>query len=206
MPGRQAIPDLPCDVISQGIIERMPRRHGDEQRHPVGAIGPVNPQDESLGDLIHRFHYLVDVCRPHADSVAVQRGIATPVDDQRSVFGDCHPITVPPDPGRLTIGPFVLEIRSPITRTVWVVPEADRHTRHRLQDHHLAHLPDQGVAIRRPAMQIDAQVAGGQLTRMGRHSRRTAGEGGTDIGAPRQRRNRGPGMRTRPFEKIRRER
>ncbi|SKT91623.1 Uncharacterised protein [Mycobacteroides abscessus subsp. abscessus] len=158
------------------------------------------------GDLIHRFHYLVDVRRTHADSVAVQRGIATPVDDQRSAFGDCHPITVPPDPRRLTIGPFVLEICSLVARSVWVVPEADRHTGHRLQDHHLAHFSDQGAAIRRPAVQIDTQVAGGQLTRMGGHFRRTAGEGGTDIGTPRQRRNCGPGMRTRPLEKIRRER
>ncbi|SLF01321.1 Uncharacterised protein [Mycobacteroides abscessus subsp. massiliense] len=206
MPGRQAIPNIPCHLISQGIIERMPRRHGDEQRHPVGAIRSVNTQDESLGDLIHRFHYLVDVRRTHADSVAVQRGIATPVDDQRSAFGDCHPITVPPDPRRLTIGPFMLEICSLVARSVWVVPETDRHTGHRLQDHHLAHFSDQGAAIRRPAVQIDTQVAGGQLTRMGGHFWRTAGEGGTDIGTPRQRRNRGPGMRTRPFEKIRRER
>ena len=183
VPRRQHGADAGADGGDQILVEGVPRRERDEQRHPVGPVGAVDPDHERLGDRVDGFDRFIDVGRAHPDPVPVQRRVAAAMDHQRAAVGDSHPVAVAPYPRRRTVIPLVVEIRCAVTGSVRVIPEPDGHGRHRRGDHHLAHLADQRPPLWRPRLQSHPEIAGGQFPGQCGHPCRAAGESGDDIGA-----------------------
>ena len=96
---------------------------------------------------------------------------------RRAALGERDPVAVAPDAGE------VLEVRRAVARAVGVVPEADRHRRHRPGDDQLALLADQRAAVRRERLDRAAEVAAADLALPDRDQRRGADERGAHVGA-----------------------
>ena len=124
-----------------------------------------------------REHGAVDLGRAHADAAAVDRRVRAAVDDRGAALGDLDPVAVAPDAG------VHVEVALAVALAVGVVPEADRHRRHRLGDHELADLADQRLAVRVPGLDRRAERARLQLALVDRQQRAAADERGADVGA-----------------------
>ena len=130
--------------------------------------------------LLHRVQLLddpIELARPEADSAAVQRGVRAPGDDAAAVVEELHPVALAPDARE------VLEVGRPIARSVGVVPEPDRHRRHRLGDDELAELADDGVAVRVVGGGRDAEAASGDGAGPHGQQRVALDDAGADVGA-----------------------
>ncbi len=90
---------------AQVVVEFGSGDEGDEQRHPIRAVGAVDAQDERLGDLVDALDHLVDVGRSHPDAWRFNVASLRPwmISDPRSV-------TVTQSPCRQTgvVGPTEL--------------------------------------------------------------------------------------------------
>ena len=102
-------------------------------------------------------------------------------DDTAALLVDRDPVAVPPD-ARIDV-----EIRLPVPGAVRVVPEADRHARHRLGDHQLAELAHHRRAVARTRLDLGAEAAAGDHAGPHREQRRRADEAGAHVGAAGQR-------------------
>ena len=71
----------------------------------------------------------------------VQGGVAAAQHEAAAALVDLEEVALPPGPGE------VGEARLPVEIAVIVVAQPDRHRGHRLGDHHLAHLTQDGLAL-----------------------------------------------------------
>ena len=90
---------------------------------------------------------------------------------------NCDPVAVPPDAG------VVLEVGGAVAGAVGVVPEADRHRRHRAPDHELAELPDDRPAVEIEGDGVHAEARRGDLARVDGEDRIRRHEPGADVRA-----------------------
>jgi hypothetical protein len=84
---------------------------------------------------------------------------------------------VPPDPG------VDVEIALPVPDAAGIVPETDRHGRHRLGDDQLADLADDRMAVVVVGLHLRAQAAAGDDAGPDRQQRAGPDEAGAQIGA-----------------------
>lgn len=68
------------DAVQEGIVECGSGGEVHEEGHPVAAVGLFDADDERLLDLGEAFDGFVDVGRPHAHALAVERGVGAAVD------------------------------------------------------------------------------------------------------------------------------
>jgi len=97
------------------------------------------------------------------------------------VRGDADPVTVAPD--GTTLDFEVLEVRLAVARIARVVPEPDRHRRHRLGDDELADRVVDRVAVVVPGLQVDAEAGRLQLAEVHRDERAGTDERPRDVRA-----------------------
>src|SRR6185503_10876742 len=141
------------------------------------AAGQVEVDDEGVRDLRHGFERGVDLGGADADAVPVQGGVAAAEDEAAAALVDPEEIALPPHAGE------VGEIGLPVQFTVVVVPQPDRHRRHRLGDHHLADLTGDGLAPVVERVGGHAEVAGLVFPGVHRQHGRAAGESAAYVGA-----------------------
>ena len=152
---------------------RAPRRRAARRT----AASSPDVDDERVDDLVERQHGAVDLARAHADAAAVDRRVPAAGDDRRAALGDLDPVAVAPDAG------VHLEVGLAVALAVGVVPEVQRHRRHRLGDHELADLADQRPALGVPRLDRRAQRARLQLALVDGQDRHAADERRADVGA-----------------------
>ena len=99
------------------------------------------------------------------------------VDDRRPAVGDLDPVAVAPDAG------VHVEVGLAVALAVGVVPEVERHRRHRLGDHELADLADQRPALLVQRLDLRAERARLQLALVDRQRRAAADERRAHVGA-----------------------
>ena len=181
------------DRLLQLVVERGAGGEDDEQRQPVAAVAELGPDHQRLGQLRELVDHGVDVGAAEPDAVAVEGGVRPAGHDHAAALGHLHPVAVPPDAGEGG------EVGVAVARAVGVVPEAQRHRRHRLGDDELADLAGHAAGRRRSrppgrrrgwrAEISPAQTVGG---------RGAAGEAAGDVGAAARRRDLDVGGRPRP--------
>jgi hypothetical protein len=76
-----------------------------------------------------------------------------------TAIGDGNPVAVAPYVVCEPINPHIVEIGCAVRGSRGVGLKAAGHRRHRLAYHHLAHLVDQRLAVRRPGLQVDPKKA-----------------------------------------------
>ena len=151
-----------------------------QDQPPVGAqLAGVHHQ--AVGDLGEGFHHAVELAGAHAHAAPVQGGVGTAVDDAGAVGQDLDPVAVPPAAGEVGV------VALPVARPVRVVPEADRHRRHRLADDQLADLADHRLPSRIQCFHRRPQAAAGDGPGPHRPDRDRADEPGAQVGATGQR-------------------
>ena len=202
MTGRAVLADPPPDLGYQLIGQLLPLAQDDEHRHPAVRPLPGYVDDERVEHLREREHRPVDLARPHPDPASVDGGVRAPVDHRGSPVGDHDPVAVPPDPG------VSVEVALAVARSVVVAPEADRHRRHRLGDHELAHLVRERVALGIPRLDSGPERASLKLAEIHRQGGHAADEGSTDIGSAggREQPSLGPQLLIDPVEALGRQR
>ena len=131
------------DLGGQRVVDGLALgRHDIEDQPPVLAeLAGVDHQ--AVGDLRQPLDHPVELAGAHPDAAAVQGRVGPAVNDAAAVGHDHDPVAVPPD------ARIVGEIASPVPLAAGVIPESDRHRRHRLGQHELADLADDGPAGRR---------------------------------------------------------
>ena len=150
----------------------------DQLAEPAGVAGVLDVDDEAVGDLVEPFDDGVEVARSETHAAAVERGVGPTADDARPVLGERHPVAMAPDARE------VLEVGGPVLRAVTIVPETDRHRRHRLGDHELAgHTRRTDVTVRSERLDGAAEQAATDLTGAHWLQRRGADERRADVGA-----------------------
>ena len=86
-----------------------------------------------------------------------------------------------------------LEVARAVARAVLVAPQEHRHRGHRLRDHELADLIDEGVAVLVEGLDLGAERAALELAAVDGQRRDAADEGGADVGPPARREEPGVG-------------
>jgi hypothetical protein len=165
------------DRAAQRVVQHDPVVQRDEQWHEEPAAGQVEVDDEGAADLRHRLERGVDLSGADPDAVPVQGGVAAAQHEAAAPLVDPEEVALPPDPGE------VGEVRLAVEPAVVVVPHPDRHGRHRLGDHHLAHLAGDGLAAGVERVGGHAEVARLVLAGVDRQGGRPAGEPAADVGA-----------------------
>ena len=171
--------DLPPELVVEGGAGGQ----HDEQGQPVAAVAELGPDHQRLGQLRELVDHGVDVGAAEPDAVAVEGGVGPAGHDHAAALGHLHPVSVPPDAGE------GVEVGVVVARAVGVVPEVQRHRRHRPGDHQLADLAGHRLAGVVPGGEGDAEVGGGDLARPDVGGRGAAGEPAGHVGAAARRRD-----------------
>ena len=124
--GEQSSRSARADRRDQLVRQLETRSQDDEERHERVRAVERQVDDERVDDLVEREHRAVDLGRAHAHAAAVDRRVGAAADDGRAALRDLDPVAVAPDP---RIG---LEVALAVAPPVRVVPEVERHRRHRL--------------------------------------------------------------------------
>ena len=135
---------------------RPPSRSTTNSGIHVASPSRGHVDHQRVDDLGERQHRPVDLAGAHADAAAVDRRVRAPVDDAlpRSVISI-------QSPWRQT--PGYMEVALAVALAVGVVPEVQRHRRHRLGDDQLADLADQRLPVLVEGLDRAAQRAALQL-------------------------------------------
>src|ERR1700733_6082453 len=112
---------------------------------------------------------------PHP--MPVQRGIGASEDETAAAAVHFEEVPVTPYAG------VVVEVGSPITAAVGIVPKPDRHRRQGLRDDELADFVDHGGALGIEYIGGHAELARLNLARVDRQSDDAADDAGTEVGA-----------------------
>ena len=125
----------------QRIVEHQALAQNDEERHVALASEVLEIDDQAVDHFRHGFDRAVELGRSHADAVAIDGGVAAPVDDGAAARRDPDPVAMAPD-ARIDV-----EVAVAIARgRRFVAPEEERHRRHRLDADQLADLVDERAA------------------------------------------------------------
>ena len=155
--GESAVRSAPLMRASSAVVELEARAEHDEQEQLVLLL---EVDDEAVEHLVELLDDRVDLARPEPDAAAVERRVRAAGDHRAPALGEQDPVAEAPD------ARVVVEVRLAVARAVGVVPEGDGHRRHRLLDHELAELADDGRCRpdrtrprRRPSMRVDISPA-----------------------------------------------
>ena len=133
--------------------------------------------DEAVLYLVDLLDDPVELAGAEANSAAIQRRVGATGDDAAAVLEELHPVALPPD------ARIVLEVRRPVALTARVVPEADRHRRHRFGDHQLSELAGHRIAGRVEGRRRHAEAATGDGTCPHRQQRVALHDSGAHVGS-----------------------
>src|SRR5208337_1380994 len=117
------------NVFAKLFVTVATRRKHDEKQQPPrnGALlesGCIDHQ--RFNDLRYFFYHAVELGGSHADTTTIQGRVGAPIDHALPVAGrDLDPIAMPPDTG------IMLEIARPHPASIRIIPETNRHARHR---------------------------------------------------------------------------
>ena len=142
------------------------------------TIAVVDVHDQAVDHLGSRPSIAaVELAGAHPDAAAVDGRVRAAVDHRRAGRRDLDPVAVAPDAREH------VEVALAVALAVGVVPEEQRHRRHRLGDHELADLVDQRPPVLAPRLHRRAQRARLQLAGPHRQQRAGAHERGAEVGA-----------------------
>src|SRR5919204_540375 len=141
------------------------------------ALGVLEVDDEAVDHLLDVLDDRVQLARSEPDAAAVEGGVRAAGDDAAAALGEHDPVALAPDAG------VEVEVRGAVALAVGVVPEAHRHRRHRLGDHHLAELADDRLALLVERLDVDAQAAARDLAVVDRLQEAARHECAADVGA-----------------------
>ena len=125
------------DLRFQSIIQRHAVSQYHKERHIILAARQFHPDDQAIEHLRDSFHDAVNLAAAHPDTLPVNRGIGTAIDDRATPVSNHDPVAVPPYPR------VHLEIALLVALPFWIVPEVNGHRWHRLRNHQFSHLVNQ---------------------------------------------------------------
>ena len=132
---------------------------------------------EAVEHLLEGLDHGVELARAEPHAAAVQRRVRAPGDQAAPARSEGDPVAVAPD------ARIVLEVGGAVAAAIGVVPETDRHRRHRRADHELAELADHRVPGRIEGGDIDRERGAGDLAAEDRLQRPALDDPGADVGA-----------------------
>ena len=180
VPGRELGPERGAEPGGQVVVQLAARGRHHVQDQPALGAELAGVHHQAVGDLGKALDHAVELAGAHPDPAAVEGGVGAAVDDAAPVGQQLDPVAVPPDPG---IG---VEVAFPVPGATRIVPEADRHRRHRLGDDQLADLPDDRLAVVVVGLHLRAQAAAGDDPRPDGQQRAGPDEARAQVGAARE--------------------
>src|SRR5690606_23317706 len=121
MASRRLASNLLFDTRFEGVIEVHPRRCHDKQGHEGRAPQVLKVYHHAVTYFGQFFYHTVDLRRAHANTVAVDGGVRTTIDDRCASLGKQNPVAMAPFSGVL------LEIAVQVALVILVAPEEQRH-------------------------------------------------------------------------------
>ena len=94
---RERRPDRRPDPCLERVVQRDAIGEDHEQRHPVAAARQLEPDDQAVADLRHGLDDAVQLARPEADALPVERRIRAAFDDRAPPLREPDPVAVAPD-------------------------------------------------------------------------------------------------------------
>src|SRR3990172_1830397 len=175
VPRRERRAQRPLDARLELGGELEARTQHDEEQE---LVLPLEVDDEAVEHLVELLDDRVELARAEPDAAAVERRVRAAGDDGAAVLREPDPVAEAPDPRE------VLEVRLAVAGAVGVVPEGDRHRRHRLLEDELAELADDGLPVRPERVRVDAEHACRHLAGVDGEQRVALHDPGAHVRAP----------------------
>ena len=152
----------------QCIVQCHARAQHHEQRHVTFFAQIFQIHHHAVQHFRQGLDSAVQLAGAHAQTVAVDGGVAAPVNDGAAFRCDLQPIAVSPHRARIS-GQVAaaglsakawregVEITAYVTLVVGVAPEKRRHARQRLRHHQLTHLICHRLALFVPSLDTHTQ-------------------------------------------------
>src|SRR5579884_3568027 len=146
-----------------------------KKRHIVTTTWALHPDNQTVKHLRYVLHHAIDLAAAHTNALAVDCRVRAAINHSAASGCNLYPVAMPPDSGEH------LKVALAIAFALGIVPEVERHRRHRLGDDQFPHLIDQRLAVIIESLNLCSKCAALKFTGMNRQQHRTAHEAGAYI-------------------------